>query len=163
MKVNMIDPSAGGEQLRAPPSFDEACALPRRLEATVQPGFLDANGHMNVMWYMHLFDRATWALFASFGIDGDYAGRARASMFAVEQHLRYYGELRLGDALDVHTRVLAITPKSLRFLHVMLDRARRRVAATAEMVGVHVDLQTRRALAFPDDVRARLRRGLEPL
>ena len=34
--------------------------MPRVLEASAAPRFIDAMGHMNVAWYLHLFDRATW-------------------------------------------------------------------------------------------------------
>jgi hypothetical protein len=76
-------------------------------------------------------------------------------MFAVEEHIRYLGELREGDPLEVRSRLLEVAPKSLRILHVMTDPVRARVSATAEVVGVHIDLGTRRSTPLPPDVAAR--------
>lgn len=142
------------------PSLAEALALPRTLEASVEPRFIDGMGHMNVAWYVHLFDLATWAFFERLGLDSAYRARAHTGMFAVEEHVRYLAELREGDPLEVHTRLLAEGPKSLRLLHVMTDPARARLAATAEVVGVHVDLTTRRSAAIPPDITERLRAAL---
>src|SRR5882672_2311179 len=128
---------------RAAPSLDEALALELTLQASVEPRFIDAMGHMNVAWYVHLFDRATWALFDRLGIDEEYRRRANVGMFAVEEQIRYLGELREGDPLEVRSELLAVSPRSLRLGHVMVDPQRRRVSATAEVVGVHIDLSTR--------------------
>jgi acyl-CoA thioester hydrolase len=142
------------------PSLEEALALPLTLEATVEPRFIDAMGHMNVAWYVHLFDRGTWGFFARVGIDPDYRQRTNAGMFAVEHHIRYLSELRESDALAVHAQLIALGAKSLRLRLAMVDPARRRLSAAAEVVSVHIDLGTRRSAPFPDDVAARLRAAL---
>jgi acyl-CoA thioester hydrolase len=151
----MVDSSARDQ---IGPTLDQALALPRTLEATVEQRFIDLNGHMNVAWYVHLFDRATWVLFERLGIDEPYRTRANAGMFAVEQHLRYLGELREGDPLEVHSRVLEVRPKSLRLMHVMTDPVRQRIAAIAEVVGVHIDYTSRRSIAFSPEQLARMQR-----
>jgi acyl-CoA thioester hydrolase len=148
-------------RLTAPLTLEEARALPLLLEATVEPSFIDMMGHMNVSYYVHLFDRATWALFAAMGIDETYRGAAQAGMFAVEQHIRYLHELREGDALQVHSTLLDVQPKTVHLLHAMVDPARARVAAVTEVIGLHIDLRTRRAAPFPETMvpalRARVR------
>ena len=139
------------------PTIEEALALPLALEATVEARFIDDMGHMNVSWYVHLFDRATWALFRRVGIDDEYQRRAHAGMFAVEHHIRYLGELREGDPLEVHGRLLAASPRSVRLQLLMTDPARQRLAAAAEVVGVHIDMNTRRSTPFPAPLAERLR------
>jgi acyl-CoA thioester hydrolase len=139
------------------PSLEEVLALPATLEASVEPRFIDEMGHMNVAWYVHLFDRATWAFFARMGIDDEYRRRANVGMFAVEQHVRYLAELREGEPLAVHTRLQDVGGKWIRLAHAMVDSKRRRLSAVAEVVGVHIDLATRRSTPFPDDLAARLR------
>jgi acyl-CoA thioesterase FadM/ketosteroid isomerase-like protein len=143
-------------------SLDEALAMPLTLQAAVEPRFIDQMGHMNVSFYVHLFDRATWAFFASLGIDGDYLRRSGAGMFAVEEHVRYLGELREGDPLEVHTRMIGASRKWVRLLHAMTDPVRRRVSAVAEVVGVHIDLATRRSAPFPDDLAPRIAAAVTP-
>jgi acyl-CoA thioesterase FadM len=150
----MSDESQRG---RAVPSVDDALALDLTWQASVEPRFIDEMGHMNVSWYVHLFDRATWAFFSRLGIDDEYRRRANVGMFAVEEHVRYLGELREGDPLEVRSELLAVSARSLRLGHVMVDPVRRRVSATAEVTGVHIDLSTRRSAPFPDDLAAAMR------
>jgi acyl-CoA thioesterase FadM len=144
------------------PSLEEARAMTLTLEASVERRFIDAMGHMNVSWYVHLFDRATWAFFEGLGIDEDYRRRTNTGMFAVEEHVRYLGELREGERLEVRTRLDGGGPKSVRLFHVMIDPARGRLSAVADVVGVHIDLETRRAAPFGDEVASRIRAAVPP-
>ena len=126
------------------------------LEARVEARFLDAMDHMNVAWYVHLFDRGIWTFFGRHGLDEQYLRGAKRGMFALEENLRYLSELREGDALDVYTGVLEVRPKTLRLLQYMVDKQKQKVAAVREVVAAHIDLASRRSLAFADDVVAKL-------
>jgi acyl-CoA thioester hydrolase len=149
-------------RLAEPPSVHEALAMERTLEATVEPRFIDAMGHMNVSFYVQLFDRGTWELFRRLGMDERYVRDTQHGAFAVEQHIRYLGELRAGDAVEIHTRILDAGPRSLTILHVMVDVGRRRVAAMMEVVGVHMDLRTRKSAPLAEPLVAALRGRLPP-
>jgi acyl-CoA thioester hydrolase len=143
-------------RLQVIPSFEEASGWLLTLSTSVDPTYIDSMGHMNVARYVHLFDLATWDLFARVGIDREYIRTQQAGMFAVEQHLRYLGELRANDPLEIHSRVLDVRERSLTFVEVMTDPARRRVSAVAEVVGVHIDMRTRRSSALPPTIAAAL-------
>jgi len=133
-----------------------ARALELTVEAEVEPRFLDAMGHMNVAWYVHLFDRGIWTFFEKHGLDPKSVHESKRGMFALEENLRYLSELREGDTLDVHTGALEVRSKTLRLLQYMVDKKKQTVAAVREVVAVHIDLTTRRSVAFADDVRATL-------
>lgn len=137
--------------------LSQAQALEHTLEAKVEPRFLDEMGHMNVAWYVHLFDRAIWGFFERHGLGLQALRDTKRGMFAVEENLRYLSELREGDALHVHTGVLELRPKTLRLLQYMVDSQRQKVAAVREVIAVHIDLETRRSVTFADDVTAQLR------
>lgn len=136
--------------------LSQARALELTVEAEVEPRFLDEMGHMNVAWYVHLFDRGIWTFFARHGLDSRALRETKRGMFALEDNLRYLSELREGDALDVHTGVLEVRPKTLRLLQYMLDKRQQKVAAVREVIAVHIDLTTRRSVAFAEDVTAKL-------
>jgi acyl-CoA thioester hydrolase len=145
-------------RLSRPPSLEEALALPCTWRAAVETRFIDAMGHMNSAWYAYLFDQATWGFFGAAGVDEGYCQRAHSGMFAVEQHLRYLGELREGDAFEIHTGILELRERSVLLAHAMTDPLRARVAAVSELVGLHIDLGTRRASPFPPAIAAVLAR-----
>lgn len=133
-----------------------ARALEHTISATVETRFLDAMGHMNVTWYVHLFDRGIWEFFERHGLDAQYLEREGRGMFALEENLRYLSELREGQPLSVHTGVLEVRQKTLRLLQYMIDEQARKIAAMREVVAAHIDLSTRRSAPFAPDVAARL-------
>jgi acyl-CoA thioester hydrolase len=124
-------------------------ALPVTLRAVVPESYLDEMGHMNVMWYTHLFGRATDALFGLFGFDLDYMKANQAGAFALEIHTRYLAEVRASRAVTVRSRALGRSAKRLHYLHFMVRDDDGVLAATEECVGTHVDLRTRRSSPLP--------------
>lgn len=134
----------------------QARVLELTVEAEVEPRFLDAMGHMNVAWYVHLFDRGIWTFFGRHGLDERYLHGAQRGMFALEESLRYLSELREAQPLEVYTGVLEVRPKTLRLQQYMVDRQKQQVAATREVVAAHIDLTTRRSATFSAEVLAGL-------
>jgi acyl-CoA thioester hydrolase len=134
----------------------EARAAELTVEAVVEPRFLDAMGHMNVAWYVYLFDRGIWEFFERHGLDERYRQRESRGMFALEESLRYLSELREGQALHVHTAALEVRPKTLRLQQYMVDCEAQKVAAVREVVAAHIDLSTRRSAPFGEAVLAQL-------
>lgn len=133
------------------PSAEQLSLLPLTLEAEVLPQFIDDMGHMNVSWYVHLFDRATWALLTSLGFSRDYIEQTHSGAFAAEQHIKYLSELRLGDRLEVRSRLLSVSARRIHFMHFMSHVPSGKLAARLESIGVHVDLKARKATRFPPE------------
>ncbi len=130
--------------------------LPIMHQAAIDAGYLDEMGHMNVMWYTHLFDRATWRFFASLGMDLNYYKKSRAGAFALEQHTRYLAELLQGQAVLIRTRVLGRTIKRIHFMHFMVVSDGGQLAATTELIGIHIDRHTRTSSPFPEQIATAL-------
>jgi acyl-CoA thioester hydrolase len=61
-----------------------------------------------------------------------------------------------GDELRVTTQFLGHDDKRIHFFHRMYHARDGYLAATSELLGLHVDLARRRASVFPPDVRNRL-------
>ena len=123
--------------------------------ATARPEWVDHNGHMNVAYYVMVFDQACDALTAAIGIDDAYR-TAGLSTFAVEHHVRYLREICAGAMLRCVTRLVDHDDKRLHAWSEMTNATEGYLAATFEMMAVHVDLRARRAVPFPDAVRDRL-------
>ena len=127
----------------------------------VLPEWVDANGHMNLAYYVLVFDQATDKVFDQLGIGHDYRRTANRALFAVETHTLYEQELREGASVEVRTSVVAADGKRLHLAHEMHHKmhgeGRHGRVAAQELMYLHVDLGTRRSAPFPDDVAARLR------
>ena len=122
----------------------------------VLPEWIDANNHMNLAYYIVLFDYATDALFDVIGIGRQYKDSTNNGTFAVEAHNLYERELLVGERVRISTLVLGVDGKRLHLAHEMFAVVTGQRAATQELMYVHVDLAKRRVVPFPDDVRERL-------
>ncbi|MDA8193684.1 MAG: thioesterase family protein [Thermaerobacter sp.] len=126
----------------------------------VDSRYIDHMGHMNVQYYVHLFDQATWVLFDRAGLSASYFSATGCGMAALEQHIFYKREVFAGTIITIYTQVLAISDKTVRFVHTMEDG--QGPVATCELVGAHFDRAAHRAVPFPPDARAGFQRHQTP-
>jgi acyl-CoA thioester hydrolase len=129
---------------------------------TVFPWECDVNGHMNVRFYVGKFDEGTWQFMAQIGASRDELKRRNCGPMAVSQNIAYKRELMPGDTIVVHSSISALGQTSCRFRHVMTDTASGEVAAETEIVGVFVDLASRKAMPLWPELRAKAERVLVP-
>jgi acyl-CoA thioester hydrolase len=122
----------------------------------VEPQWMDYNGHLNVAYYSLLFDRAVDECYALLGIGKDYVETRNASLFAAEVHIGYRREVQVGDMVRVTLQLLDFDEKRLRYAMEMRHAYEGWLAATSEHLSLHVDMATRRASPFPDDILANL-------
>ncbi|MBA4062596.1 MAG: hypothetical protein C0501_02595 [Isosphaera sp.] len=127
-------------------------ALPVLHRAVVPEAYLDEMGHMNVMWYTHLFSQGTGGLWERFGLTRAYFEANQAGTFALEGHVRFLSEVRVGQAVTIRCRVLGRTAKRVHFLSFMVKEDGPVLAATSEFVAAHVDMRVRRTSTFPPHV-----------
>ena len=71
---------------------------------TVRPEWIDSNGHMNLAYYVVVFDLATDRLYDALGIGNAYREATGNSCFTAETHTIYEREVKVGDGLRVATR-----------------------------------------------------------
>jgi acyl-CoA thioester hydrolase len=118
----------------------------------VQPEWLDSNGHMNLAYYVVVFDRGTDAWLDLAGFGGDYRANGN-TVFAVETHTLYRQELRLGAPMTVRTWLAGADSKRLHLAHEMTSNGV--LAAMQEVLLVHVSLDTRRVVPMDAAASAR--------
>ena len=122
----------------------------------VRPEWIDHNQHMNMGFYMVVFDFATDAFFDHVGLDRPYRRRANVTTFSLEGHITYQREVREGDPLRFTTRLVDFDAKRIHYLHEMYHAQEGYLASTNELMSPHVSEETRRSAPMADDVLARL-------
>ena len=118
----------------------------------VLPEWIDINDHMNVAYYILVFDQGVDKLWDRFGISSDYVGRLNNSTFAVESHVTWQREIALDEPYVVTSQVLAFDEKRLHQFMRMYHADAGYLSATAEWMNLHVDLDTRRVAPWPDEI-----------
>jgi len=120
--------------------------------ASVRPEWIDENGHMNMAYYVVVFDGAIDHLWTAIGLGEAYRRRTRHGTFAVEAHIQYRAELLLGDRVLVTTHILGADSKRIHLAHEMRrdegHAAPGAIVAQQEVMMLHVDLTTRRVVPF---------------
>ncbi len=133
-------------------------AAPLVTPGVVLPEWTDYNGHMNVAYYVLLFDRATDAMLDWIDLGERYRGETHCSVFVGEAHVTYERELEAGATVAIHSWITGGDDRK-RFVvyHEMWVGTAAALAATNEVLCVHVDLAKRRSVLLPDRARARLK------
>lgn len=125
-------------------------------ESSVLPEWIDYNGHMNVAFYMLAFDQATDAFFNHLGIGEEYKNRYNFSTFTLEGHITYDREVLEGDPLVFRTYLLDYDEKRLHYFHEMYHGTEGYLAATNELMTIHIDMSIRRSAPFAPELLTRV-------
>lgn len=125
-------------------------------EETVLAEWIDYNGHMNVGYYLLPFENASGAFCRHLDISKAYRERTDHAVFAAETHLTFEREVKLGDRLRFSTQLLDWSPKWINLIHFMHNVDAGYLAASNQLLLVHVNLETRRAVPMPDAQQAGL-------
>lgn len=127
----------------------------------VQPDWIDYNGHMNVAFYVLAFDKATDGLLDHLGLGEAYRRATNCSIYALEAHVTYDREVKLAAPLAIDTQLIDADAKRLHFFHRMTHADEGYLAATTELLGLHVDLSGPKAVAMPAAALAAVERLLD--
>ncbi|MBI1733632.1 MAG: thioesterase family protein [Candidatus Rokubacteria bacterium] len=122
----------------------------------VRPEWIDHNEHMNMGYYLVVFDLATDAFFAWVGLGTEHRRAYEITTFCLEAHVTYHREVRSGDPLRFTTQLLAHDAKRLHYIHAMYHATDGYLAATNELVSLHVSLATRRGAPMAPELLERL-------
>ena len=88
-------------------SLDQLAPLPVVYRAVIPPAYEDRNGHMNMRWYLALYDEAGDAMYPMLGLTADYFAASGMGGFDLEHHLWYPAEVRNGDTVVIRARFIA--------------------------------------------------------
>jgi len=134
--------------------------LPSYHRQTIPEEYMDRMGHMNVRYYMALFDKATWCMFADYGLDEVYFRTTENGVFALKQFIQYLAEVRPEETVVIYTRILGLTDKRIHLMHFMANQDTSGLAAIIESLITHANLKVRKAAPLPSEIAARFRSRL---
>jgi len=112
----------------------------------------DANGHMNVRFYVARSMEALAFMAAELGMPRAFAREAQSTLVVREHHIRFMREARVWDALVITGGVVEIGETDARLLLTMRHLGGE-VAAVFQTVVEHVTAGELRPFPWPDRVR----------
>jgi acyl-CoA thioester hydrolase len=143
-----------------PPTLDleQVTALPLLVRLTVPDSYRDENGHMNMRYYLAIFDDAGYPFVDSLGLGLEMRARTQSGGFDLEHHIHYLREVHPGEEVAVYLRVVGRTLKRMHYLMFMVNETRGTLASIFECVNAFADLSIRRTAPWPAEAAERLDR-----
>jgi len=115
----------------------------------------DYNGHLNVAFYVHVFDIAADVMLDSFKMGGQSAKENQKTTFVAEMYTAYKQEVRLGEEVETHLSYIDHDKKRIHYRLSMFHKEKKYLAATNEVLSLYVDLDKRKVVEF-DQKRLKL-------
>lgn len=123
---------------------------------TILPDWIDYNGHMNVAYYVLVFDHATDVFLDYIGLTDEFRNVNESSTFAAELHVSYQKEVREDDEVVVTTQLLGFDEKRIHYFHQMYNKKDMQLSATIELISLYMDMRKRKVGVMPPPIRDNL-------
>ena len=111
----------------------------------------DYNEHMNMAYYILIFDEAWETMLNKFKMGGKNAQISKRSTMVVETHTTYNNEVKENEEVDVYCTYFDHDKKRLHLRCEMYEKKTNKLAATTESLSLYIDLNKRKVTEFEDD------------
>ena len=111
----------------------------------------DYNGHLNVAFYVHVFDIAADIMLDNFKMGGNSAKKDKKTTFVAEMHTIYNQEVRLEEEVETKVTFIDHDKKRIHYRLSMFHKKKKYLAATNEVLSLYVDLSKRKVIEFDSD------------
>jgi len=104
----------------------------------------DYNGHMNLSYYILIFDMGAEVILSKFKMGEHSAKTTKKSTMVVETHTTYNQEVKEEDEVDVVLSHFDHDNKRLHYKLEMYDKTKNTLSATTEVLSLYIDLNIRK-------------------
>tara|TARA_B100000780_G_scaffold242966_1_gene186007 strand:+ start:1331 stop:1801 length:471 start_codon:yes stop_codon:yes gene_type:complete len=114
--------------------------------------WIDYNGHMNVTYYLLIFDKYGADNLNTIFKMGEHSAKTTGmSTMIVETNITYNQELKLDDEVDINLIYFDHDKKRLQYKLEIIHKKNKYLASTFEALALYVDLNTRKVKEFEKD------------
>ena len=117
----------------------------------IKKDWTDYNEHMNMAYYVLIFDIAWEVILEKFKMGEHSAKTNKKSTMVVETHTTYNNEVKQGDEVDIVLTFFDHDKKRLHFKLEMYEKEKQTLSATIEMLSLYIDLNQRKVAEFEDE------------
>jgi|TARA_Y100000994_G_scaffold231948_1_gene218819 acyl-CoA thioester hydrolase len=111
----------------------------------------DYNGHMNLAFYILVFDKGAENILSKFQMGEQSAKTTKKSTMAVESHTTYNNEVKENEEVDVYLSYFDHDKKRLHYKLEMYEKSKNILSATTEVLSLYIDLNIRKVAEFESD------------
>ena len=117
----------------------------------IKKEWTDYNNHMNMAYYVLIFDQIWEIMLQKFKMGEDSAKSDKMSTMVVETHTTYNNEVKEGEEVEINLTFFDHDKKRLHFKMEMLEKTTKKLSATLEMLSLYIDLNKRKVAEFEED------------
>jgi len=111
----------------------------------------DYNGHMNLAFYILVFDKGAEKILSKFKMGEQSAKTTKKSTMAVESHTTYNNEVKENEEVDVYLSYFNHDKKRLHYKLEMFEKSKNILSATTEVLSLYIDLNIRKVAEFENE------------
>ena len=117
----------------------------------VKKEWVDYNNHMNMAYYVLLFDRAWEVALEKFKMGGTAAKNLNKSTMVVETNTKYLNEVKEGELVNVNLAYFDHDKKRLHLKLEMISQKTKKLSASMEWISLYIDLSKRKVAEFEEE------------
>ena len=114
----------------------------------IKKEWTDYNNHMNVAYYVLVFDEAWEVMLQKFQMGENSAKTTEMSTMVVETYITYNNEVKEGEEVDIFLTYFDHDKKRLHYRLEMIEKSSKKLSATIELLSLYVDLKERKVSEF---------------
>lgn len=124
--------------------------------ATVRADWIDYNHHLMDGYYLVYISFANEPVFEYFGFTAGYRAQTGCTTYTVESHLNFIRELKGGAPLRFTSQILDHDSKRVQVFTHLYHATENYLAATCELMYLHVNQATQKVEAMPPAILDRV-------
>ena len=117
----------------------------------IKKEWTDYNKHMNVAYYVLVFDESWEVMLQKFKMGEDSAKTTDMSTMVVETYITYNNEVKEGEEVEVFLTYFDHDKKRLHYKLEMIEKSSKKLSATIELLSLYVDLKKRKVSEFEEE------------
>ena len=110
--------------------------------------WVDYNNHLNMAYYILIFDQALEVMLEKFKMGADSAKNEKKSTMVVETKTKYINEVQEGNEVDILLTFFDHDKKRLHLKMEMVEKNTKKILASIEWLSLYVNLETRKVTEF---------------
>ena len=117
----------------------------------IKKEWTDYNNHMNMAYYVLIFDQVWEIMLQKFKMGEDSAKTNKMSTMVVETHTNYLKEVKENDEVIIYLSHVDHDKKRLHYKLEMYEKSKNILSATTEVLALYMNLDERKVTEFEKD------------
>ena len=113
--------------------------------------WIDYNGHMNLSYYILVFDMGAEVILSKFKMGEQAAKTTKRSTMVVETNTKYIREVKQEDEVDIILTFFDHDKKRLHLKLEMIEKKTKKISASIEWLSLYINLEARKVTEFENE------------